>query len=555
MSAIDSAPLPGQIFFPDHLRGVGGTVTGGSSSPVQHESGGGNPPASLPTFWVRISATHLPQPNGANVDPICLVSLAGISELELHKTEVIPDDADPDFKRALKLDHTKYRAGDRLMFRLFDASELQFEGAAETVTEEELRHIKGGRGTLMCNFVVEIDKLRAIIDKVDAGPTESLIYTQRLDQQKYQEGQLAPTLILSLFPMKHHDMRVLEDDQQYLFHLDDEPDSATEQTILAGCDTCRHDSLLDVIPSHLFAIQSAVACVSVADHQCAMSQSPEEAPPIMSMIDEALQYKNSCLGSGSSVELQHAQNHSDFRFESTCCVYCVHPLICLPNPHPLARTICTHACISRLKNVMKELKQAARDRPEDFYEVNDLGAPVVLYGFVVGSLHNLNEDFGLSVDREAADAAEAGNAGLVDWWDVLSELKQGLLENALENALEQDFRSVYQDADGNSVSSVEAGADAEFQWLLCRPYSNRVLGLEQAWQEVKDGRFKRTVANEYTGENILHILIVKDSQAKYNLAAHLSLLFSKFVTHPRFQMNLMNSKVSSHCPAVASCSS
>lgn len=181
---------------------------------------------------------------------------------------------------------------------------------------------------------------------------------------------------------------------------------------------------------------------------------------------------------------------------------------------------------------MKKLKDAARERPEDFYVVNDLGAPVVLYGFVIGSLHNLKEDFGLSVDREAPNPrAEVDNSKLFDWWDVLFELKRGLLDHALENSTTQDF-GVYQDSNGESVSSLEAGADCEFQWLLCRPYTNRVVALEVAWQELKAGKFKRTVSNEYTGENILHTLIVKNSEAKYNLSRHLDILFPNVLHIP-----------------------
>ena len=313
LAAIDAGGLPGQVVFPDHLR-VSNT---GGSSPLAHSASPRvvvKPQASqLPTFWVRVSVTHLPLPNGENIDPICLVSIVDVSEIMVHRTEVIPDDADPDFKRALKLDATKYSAGDKLRFRVFDASEFEFEGTAEAVTDEQLKHITGGGVPLLCNFVVEVDKLTAIVDQHDADPTESLIYTQRLDPQKSQEGNSAPALILSLFPMKHHDMRVLQDDRKYLFNLEDEPDCEADRVI------SRHESLLDIIPSHLFAIQSAIACVSVEDHQSVtVMKNQEEAPtPIMSMIDEALQYKNSCLGFGSSVEVEHAQEHSDYRFDST----------------------------------------------------------------------------------------------------------------------------------------------------------------------------------------------------------------------------------------------
>lgn len=192
---------------------------------------------------------------------------------------------------------------------------------------------------------------------------------------------------------------------------------------------------------------------------------------------------------------------------------------------------------------MKKLKDVALDTPESFYQMTDYGAPAILFGFVIGSLHNLYEDFGLK-RQDVFDPSVKQEDELMDWWDILYWLKQGLLDSAIESGvsgtvLRAMMNSIYsQDSD-----SIEAAADYEFQWLLCRTFSNETLTFNDACQFVYEERLKQIVSNEYTGENVLHILIVQNHTAKYNLAWHLDVLF-KFVTHSQFRFNLIFGKVS-----------
>jgi hypothetical protein len=195
---------------------------------------------------------------------------------------------------------------------------------------------------------------------------------------------------------------------------------------------------------------------------------------------------------------------------------------------------------------MKKLKDVALDTPESFYQMIGYGAPVLLFGFVIGSLHNLREDFGL--DRQVFDPSSKADDELMDWWDVLYWLKQGLLGSAVKSAmpgaaLRDMMNSIY----AEETDSAETAADCEFQWLLCRTFSNHTLTLNEAWQLIQEGRDKQIVPNEYTGENVLHILIVQNHSAQYNLAWHLDVLFNKFVTRPQFRMNLISGKVGALC--------
>jgi hypothetical protein len=203
----------------------------------------------------------------------------------------------------------------------------------------------------------------------------------------------------------------------------------------------------------------------------------------------------------------------------------------------------THALCSNLVNTMQKLKEAALQTPEGFYHVSGFGAPLILFGFLFGSLHNNHEDFGL--DRGTFDPGSKAEDELLDWWDVLYWLKQGLLDSAIQSDRQSTaLREMMSDVYGADVDSIQSAAEHEFQLLMCRTYSNQTLTVKEAWELVKLRQYTQNTSNEYSGENILHILIVHNHTAKYNLPWHLDILFNKFVTKPQFRLNLMTDKVS-----------
>jgi hypothetical protein len=198
---------------------------------------------------------------------------------------------------------------------------------------------------------------------------------------------------------------------------------------------------------------------------------------------------------------------------------------------------------------MQKLKDVALNTPESFYQMTDYGAPAILFGFVIGSLHNLYEDFGLPRQDDFDPSAKQKDE-LIDWWDVLYWLKQGLLDSAIESGMSGTvLRAMMNSLFAQETDSIETAADYEFQWLLCRAFSDQTLTLSDACRMIREERLKQSVSNEYTGENILHILIVQNHSAKYNLAWHLDVLF-KFVTHKQLRLNLIFGKV---CPRPCCC--
>ena len=127
-------------------------------------------------------------------------------------------------------------------------------------------------------------------------------------------------------------------------------------------------------------------------------------------------------------------------------------LACLP----------ANAIVRKLVNVMKELKDAALQRPEDFYEFGILGEPAIVFPFVMG-LHSLKEDF-------KEDLHDLGGAELFDWWDVLCELKKGLYMNAEQRSQEgqpvlEQLKETYECGDF-VISSIEEKTTAVFSMLI-----------------------------------------------------------------------------------------
>jgi hypothetical protein len=103
--AIDDTPFPGQKSFPVHLR----TAPALSASPPSEAAPADNAPkaaassSKLPFFFCKISAKHLPRLDVFSAsDPVCFVREVA-SNVIVHRTEVIPDDSDPDFQKQLRL--------------------------------------------------------------------------------------------------------------------------------------------------------------------------------------------------------------------------------------------------------------------------------------------------------------------------------------------------------------------------------------------------------------------------------------------------------------------
>jgi hypothetical protein len=194
-----------------------------------------------------------------------------------------------------------------------------------------------------------------------------------------------------------------------------------------------------------------------------------------------------------------------------------------------------YAIVRKLVNVMKELKDAALQRPEDFYVFGVLGEPAVVFPFVM-ALHTLKEDF-------KEDLLDLSGVELFDWWDVLCELKRGLRISAEQKSQEgqpvlERLKEIYECGDF-VISSLEQGVECEFQWLLCQQYTVRNMRLKEAWEIWNKMQISRPVSNEYSGENVLHILIVQGGRT--NL--HISKLF-ELVTLQRYKMSLLCAEVS-----------
>jgi hypothetical protein len=187
---------------------------------------------------------------------------------------------------------------------------------------------------------------------------------------------------------------------------------------------------------------------------------------------------------------------------------------------------------------MLELKEAALNRPQDFYERGVLGEPAVVYPFVV-CLHTLKDDFKETIQQ---CLNIEGSPTLFDWWDVLLSLKKGLLQSAeLQQQKGQpvlnQLKEIYESEDF-VVSTVEEGVECEFQWLLCQQYSFRTMTLLEAWERWNRMQASASASNEYSGENALHVLIVQGGTAD----VYISKLFS-IVTMQRYRMSLLCAEV------------
>ena len=80
--------------------------------------------------------------------------------------------------------------------------------------------------------------------------------------------------------------------------------------------------------------------------------------------------------------------------------------------------------------------------------------------------------------------------------------------------------------------------ECEFQWMICQQWTNRTMRLNDAYDEVKKLNLTRSIANEYTGENVLHVLIVQGGSTDSNI----SKLFN-LVTLNRYKLCLLNAEV------------
>ena len=110
--AIDATPFPGQKLFPAHLRSATSlsafspSVAARSEAPVDDAAAApltAVKSSKLPFFFCKISAKHLPRLDVFSAsDPVCFVREVGSNTI-VHRTEVIPDDSNPDFEKQLRL--------------------------------------------------------------------------------------------------------------------------------------------------------------------------------------------------------------------------------------------------------------------------------------------------------------------------------------------------------------------------------------------------------------------------------------------------------------------
>jgi hypothetical protein len=271
----------------------------------------------IPTFYVKISATGLPQFNGADIDPVCIVSQ---SSNRLHTTEVVFNDTDPDFNAALKLDANTNRVKP-LEIRIYDATNLELDDALDSsgmpITDDDAKNVMVGerKGDLLHESFVDFDSLATIIDNRDLNSASSLIY-------KSTDKVRKSNIFLSLFPMEDDHLCVLQEDRSYLFEMQDVSDA--DSNVVGAT----HDPVLDVIPWHLCTVQNAVSSINIRKKTSGASEILEA--DVMSLVLEAQKYKTSCLGFRSSAELEHAKMQPDFRCDdSPQCFFFVPLYACL----------------------------------------------------------------------------------------------------------------------------------------------------------------------------------------------------------------------------------
>ncbi len=294
-AAIDSNPLPGQIvssgFFSFEAK-RDAEINTMTDQDAQAE-----------VFWIKISATNLPRMRGGDVDAVCVVWQAGTV---LHVTEVVLSDADPDFNVALKLDSSVSRAKP-LEFRIYDATSLELEdgdeGAGVVVSGDDIKRLTGAQqnGILLHESFVNIETLERLVDNRMLRPEASLIHKEK-DRQRCSD------IFLSIFPVEHRALQLLDVHRQHVFEMQDDADSGAEGAAV------KHDTVLDVLPWHLCTIQNAVATVATKDKSQESANGPSD---VMSLVLEAKQYKHLCLTSAPDSE-KRAKSHPEYRYIRTC---------------------------------------------------------------------------------------------------------------------------------------------------------------------------------------------------------------------------------------------
>jgi hypothetical protein len=307
--AIDSKPLPGQIVYPDHLRS---SSTGDSSTVVESENAetmaSGDEDSSPETFWIQVSATHLKRADAARIDPVCVVYLGG---RQLHKTEVVFDDDEPDFRVGLKLEASCLSCAS-LEFRILDASILELEDsvhdAGAVVSDACLSKAMGpdNKSALLLQCSVQFEELVAIICRNSRDPRASLIY-KKADQQRRS------LLFLALYPMRRETLAVLEDNRKHIFDLGSSSYAITDRP------TMQHEPVLEVLPWHLRTVQNSVASVSIRDTHSEPKEMQDQA--VFNLVLEALLLKNSCLGGSPTVNVERARCHPDYRCGSVAQIF------------------------------------------------------------------------------------------------------------------------------------------------------------------------------------------------------------------------------------------
>jgi hypothetical protein len=158
IKALDTTPFSGQKAFPAHLRSNPSLVASSPSAPtptavVDTPSGETKSfdASQLPFFFCKISARHLPRLDVFSPsDPVCFVRNVG-GNVIVHRTEVIPDDSDPDFQKQLRLKPEsstaqshgiaqayQYNPQDVLAFSFYDSCRKDSLASSKELTDADL---------------------------------------------------------------------------------------------------------------------------------------------------------------------------------------------------------------------------------------------------------------------------------------------------------------------------------------------------------------------------------------------------------------------------------
>jgi hypothetical protein len=364
--AIDATPFPGQKSFPAHLR----TVPALSAPPPSEAAPADNAPkavpsSKLPFFFCKISAKHLPRLDVFSAsDPVCFVREVA-SNVVVHRTEVIPDDSDPDFQKQLRLkpqtDSLETNCASQaymydpqhvLSFAVYDScrkdalassgalsdSDLDPLGAVNVSVMELLRRIemheadprtllylkfKLNRDATQSALSTTIEKLGNLQNKMNFFNPQSkkapkLVLQLTLIRCDHTQRKCSFYVCSSCFEMTPIFCRSIGVKERFCWQnndlwrvvdrgdVGDNDDAESENTTV---------SLLEMNPSHLPVIENALARAAAVSEEANGSEgllvatTAAARPSIITLALSALGFKLACLGT-SPKELPES---SDFR--------------------------------------------------------------------------------------------------------------------------------------------------------------------------------------------------------------------------------------------------